>query len=307
MTPLRLALAYGLDMLAADPEWFPHPVRAFGAMIEHGEVLLRRCRATPRNEICGGAVLTVAVTAVACSMGWPSNAGWQVLLAWTTLATRSLLDEAGSVIGALDAGDLDAARHRLARIVGRDTQQLDQSEIARALIETLAESSCDGIVAPLFWLAVGGLPMALAYKAVNTLDSMVGHPEPPYRYFGRVPARVDDIANFAPARITALAIAASAGIHGLDARRSLAVWRRDGSLHASPNAGQSEAAMAGALDVRLGGTNSYEGRPHAAPVLHVEGRAPSPADAEIAVTIVATASALAFGAALLMIAWRCGR
>jgi adenosylcobinamide-phosphate synthase len=307
MTPLRLALAYGLDMLAGDPEWFPHPVRAFGAMIEHGETLLRRWCGTPTSEICGGAVLTAVVTAVACSMGWPSNAAWQVLLTWTTLATRNLLDEAGSVIGALDAGDLDAARVRLARIVGRDTGQLDESEIARALIETLAESSCDGIVAPLFWLAVGGLPMALAYKAVNTLDSMVGHPEPPYRYFGRVPARVDDIANFAPARIAALAIAASAGIHGLDARRSLVVWRRDGSLHASPNAGQGEAAMAGALGVRLGGTNSYEGRPHAAPVLHVEGRAPSPADAKTAVTLVATASALAFGAALLMTAWRRGR
>lgn len=304
MTPIRLALAYGLDLLAGDPEWLPHPVRAFGVTIRRGEALLRRSGGTPARDVCGGAVLTAAVTATAWWMGRPSNAAWQVLLAGTTLATRCLLDEARAVIRALDAGDLGAARGRLARIVGRDTQHLEESEIARALIETLAESCCDGIVAPLFWLAAGGLPMAMAYKAVNTLDSMIGHPEPPYRYFGRVPARLDDLANFAPARLTALAIAASARIHGLDARRSLAIWRRDGSLHASPNAGQSEAAMAGALGVRLGGINAYDGAPRRAPVLHAEGRAPSTRDARIAVTLVATASALAFAAAWLAIGRR---
>ncbi len=121
------------------------------------------------------------------------------------------------------------------------------------MIETLAESACDGIVAPMFWLAAGGVPGAMAYKAVNTLDSMIGHPEPPYRYFGRVAARLDDAVNLIPARLTALGIVAAAKVQGLNAIGARTIWQRDGDKHASPNAGQSEAAMAGALGVRLGG------------------------------------------------------
>jgi adenosylcobinamide-phosphate synthase len=181
--------------------------------------------------------------------------------------------------------------------VGRDTEHLDESEIARAVIETLAESACDGIVAPLFWLALGGLPAAMAYKAVNTLDSMIGHPEPPYRYFGRVAARLDDAANFVPARLTALAIAANRW----DALRS---WWRDGCKHASPNAGQSEAAIAGALGVRLGGTNFYDGQRHDGPLLNPERRPPTVRDARRALSIVAAVSAMAFGAALIVVRWR---
>jgi adenosylcobinamide-phosphate synthase len=303
MKPLHLVLAYGLDLLAGDPHWFPHPVRIMGALIQRGERLIRCFGGTPARDLCGGAVVTVAVTGLAWASGRPSNAGWQVLLGWTTLATRSLLNEAGSVIRALDAGDLAVARTRLKRIVGRDTAELDESEIARAVIETLAESACDGIVAPLFWLVSGGVPMAMAYKAANTLDSMIGHPEPPYRYFGRVPARLDDVANFVPARLTALAIAGAARIHGLDACRSIAIWRRDGDRHASPNAGQSEAAMAGALGVRLGGTNHYGGEAHTAPLLNPEGRRPSSRDAKLALHIVATASALVVGVAVFL-RWR---
>jgi adenosylcobinamide-phosphate synthase len=228
-------------------------------------------------------------------MGRPKNAAWQVLLTWTTLATRSLLDESLAVIRALEANDLVLARKRLARIVGRDTADLDESEIARALIETLAESACDGIVAPLFWLAVGGVPAAMAYKAINTLDSTIGHPEPPYRHFGRLAARMDDGANFIPARLTALGIVAAAKFQGGR------IWLRDGGLHASPNAGQSEAAMAGALGVRLGGANTYDGRLRLAPVLNAEGRRPMARDARAALSIVAIVSGLAFGVALL---WR---
>jgi adenosylcobinamide-phosphate synthase len=241
-------------------------------------------------------------------MGRPKNAAWQVLLAWTALATRSLLNEARSVIRALEAHDLALARQRLARIVGRDTAHLDESEISRAVIETLAESGCDGIVAPLFWLAAGGVPGAMAYKAINTLDSMIGHPEPPYRYFGRVAARLDDAANFIPARLTALSIVAAAKlpakISDWDARRARQIWCSDGNKHASPNAGQSEAAMAGALGVRLGGVSSYDGRTHHAPMLHAAGRRASVRDAKAAVTLVAVVSGLAFSAALLVIARR---
>jgi adenosylcobinamide-phosphate synthase len=300
MTAPRLALAYAVDLLFGDPEWFPHPVRWFGAMIRAGERWLRRAACGPREETVAGAALTGSVVAIAWAMGRPRNAGWQIFLASTALATRSLLDEASAVIRALEADDLALARRRLSRIVGRDTDHLTESEIARAVIETLAESACVGIVAPLFWLMAGGVPGAMAYKAVNTLDSMIGHWEPPYRYFGRVAARLDDAANFIPARLTALGIVAAAKVTGLDARRAREVWVLDGDKHASPNAGQCEAAMAGALGVRLGGRNSYEGEVHDAPHLHAEGRPASARDARAALSMVATVSALAFGAGLLV-------
>jgi adenosylcobinamide-phosphate synthase len=244
------------------------------------------------------------VVSIAWLLGRPKNRGWQVLLAWTVLATRSLLDEAGAVIRALEADDIPTARRRVARIVGRDTAHLTESEIARAVIETLAESACDGIVAPLFWLAVGGVSCAMAYKAVNTLDSMIGHPEPPYRFFGRIAARLDDGVNFVPARLTALGIVAAANMRGLDAGRARQVWHLDGARHASPNAGQCEAAMAGALGVQLGGTRSYAGRQHPASLLNSPGRPPSVRDARTALSLVAIVSGIAFGAALLVVGLR---
>ena len=295
MTPGRLAAAYVLDLAAGDPEWFPHPVRFFGALIEWGDRSLRRLG----SDTASGALLTAGVVSIAWVLGRPRDTAWQVMLAWTTLATRSLLDEARAVIRALEFGELATARVRLARIVGRDTAHLDENEIARAVIETLAESACDGIVAPLFWLAAGGVPYAMAYKALNTADSMIGHPEPPYRYFGRVAARLDDCANLVPARLTALAISAAAR-----SERALQIWWRDGGRHASPNAGQSEAAMAGALGVRLGGTNSYDGARYVTPVLYAEGRTATTHDARRALVIVAAVSGIAFGVALAVVAWK---
>jgi adenosylcobinamide-phosphate synthase len=304
VTPFRLSLAYALDLLAGDPEWFPHPVRGFGALARWGERWLRQRADGRREELLAGAALTGSVVTLAWGLGRPPNPAWQVLLAWTALATRSLLSEASAVIRALEAGDLELARHRLARVVGRDTRHLERSEISRAVIETLAESACDGIVAPLFWLAAAGVPGAMAYKAVNTLDSMIGHWEPPYRYFGRAAARLDDAANFFPARLTALGIVAAARVQGLNAARARRIWRLDGNQHASPNAGQSEAAMAGALGVRLGGASSYDGKLHDAPLLNAEGRPASVRDARAALTTVAIVSGLAFGAALLVVAAR---
>jgi adenosylcobinamide-phosphate synthase len=286
-----------MDLVLGDPEWFPHPVRWFGSLIRVGERWLRRFDWSPQGEVLAGAALTVSVAWFGWALGRPQNALWQVLLGWTALATRCLLDEAGAVIRALEADDLDLARRRLARIVGRDTEHLNHSEIARAVIETLAESACDGIVAPLFWLTAGGVSCAMAYKAVNTLDSMIGHPEPPYRYFGRAAARLDDAANWIPARLTALGIV-------LNARQARKIWWRDGNKHASPNAGQCEAAMAGALGVRLGGANSYDGHFHAAPLLCAEGRPATVRDARAALRMVATVSGLAFGMALLVLARR---
>ena len=270
-------------------------------MISVGERQLRRLGGEPATELLAGAALTGGVVSMAWALGRPRNAVWQVLLAWAALATRSLLDEASAVIRALEADDLASARTRVARIVGRDTAHLDATEISRAVIETLAESTCDGIVAPLFWLALGGVPFGMAYKAINTLDSMIGHPEPPYRYFGRFAARLDDAASFIPARLSALGILSAAMFQGFG------IWLRDRNKHASPNAGQSEAAMAAALGVQLGGPASYDGHPHHAPLLNAAAQRPSVKDARAALSIVAVVSGLAFGAALLAVAWRSRR
>jgi adenosylcobinamide-phosphate synthase len=311
IAPACLACSYALDLLAGDPEWLPHPVRAFGWLIRAGERLLATFRLSRAGELAAGAALSLSVTGIAWMAGRiparlprPIGAAAEILLAWTALATRCLLDEVSAVLAALESGDLPLARVRLARIVGRDTMDLGENEIARALVETLAESACDGIVAPLFWLAVGGVPAALAYKAVNTLDSMIGHPEPPYRDFGCFAARLDDAANLLPARLTTLLVVGGAALQGGDARAAWHIWRRDGDLHASPNAGQSEAAMAGALGVRLGGLNFYDGLPHAGPVLGAEGWPPGPGDVRAASRVVAAVSALAFAGALLFAAWR---
>jgi adenosylcobinamide-phosphate synthase len=284
-----------LDLIAGDPQAMPHPVRLIGGAISLGERWLLRS-GSDAQEFLRGAFLTATVVAgswVAARTAMRAGAAAEVLLAWTTLATRSLLDESAAVLDALDRNDLVLARSRLAMIVGRDTATLDEPEVLRAVIETLAESLCDGIVAPLFYLALGGVPLAFAYKAVNTLDSMIGHPEPPYRYFGRVAARLDDIANFIPARVAASAIVAASR----NARRSWSILLRDGDRHPSPNAGRPEAAMAGALGVRLGGMNYYEGRPSPKPVIGGEGRCATRQDARAALRITAVASLIVFSAA----------
>ena len=302
MRPARFFAAYALDWIAGDPETTPHPVRLIGAAISFGERAFRR-PAKPGIEILQGALLTGAIVASAWTAGRAvrkAGAIGDVLLAWTTLATRNLLDESSAVIRRLEVGDLAESRRLLSRIVGRDTEALDEPEIARAVIETLAESLCDGVVAPLIYLAMGGAPAALAYKAVNTLDSMIGHPEPPNRYFGRVAARLDDAANFVPARIAAASLCAAAFLVRGASRQAWSVFMRDGSLHPSPNAGQPEAAMAGALGVRLGGLNYYAGAPSPKPLLGREGRSPNAGDARQALRITGMASLLVFS-----LAWGC--
>jgi adenosylcobinamide-phosphate synthase len=311
-----LACAYAMDWVAGDPEWLPHPVRAIGRLIAGGESLARPGQRSPSRDVWLGALVTtlvVGVTAVAAlSLLYAARSidrrlAWiaEALLAWTVLATGSLLGEATQVIEALERRDIVSARERLARIVGRDTASLDDSEIARGLIETLAESACDGIIAPLCFLVAGGVPAALAYKAINTLDSMIGHRDPPYTHFGRVAARLDDVANVIPARLTALVIAIAAACTRQHVAGAVRVWWRDGANHDSPNAGHPEAAMAGALAVCLGGTNYYDGVPSPKPLIGAEGEAPTVAKARVACRIVAAASLLAFVAAVLLLwAWR---
>ncbi len=270
---LLFALAYALDCLVGDPEWAPHPVRWMGRLIQYGECFLRRFVRTSRSEFAGGFLLSLALVGVFGLGSWRLLVWlgeWNrtlefilaLYLAVTTLSTRSLLDEAFAVRRLLANGNLPAARRQVARIVGRDTHSLDEPEITRAVIETLAESACDGIVAPMFYLAIGGVPAALAYKAVNTLDSMIGHRDKRYEYFGKFAARLDDAVNFIPARLTAVLFVLAACVLRLDSRGAWRVLFRDGGKHKSPNAGRPEAAMAGALNVRLGGENFYDGERH---------------------------------------------
>jgi adenosylcobinamide-phosphate synthase len=209
--------------------------------------------------------------------------------------------EASAVTARLEYGDVCGAQRYVARIVGRDTAQLDAPEIARATIETLAESACDGIIAPLLALAIGGVPLALAFKAASTLDSMIGHIEPPYTFLGRASARLDDVACYLPARITAFLIAGCAPLVGADARRAFAVLRADGHRHRSPNAGRPEAAMAGALGVRLGGCNHYDGVAREGAFLGVDLAAPTIGAARQAAALVGVSAAIfaaTIGAAL---------
>ena len=273
ISPASFVLAYVLDWLIGDPSWWPHPVCWMGRMIRSGERLLRKVAQTPSSEFVAGLALTVLVVS-AFGVGswavlrwlqsWNQTLGIviSVCLSASTLATRSLLDEAYVVTRFLATGDLVSARQHLSRIVGRETHELDAQEVTRATIETLAESASDGIVAPMFYLAIGGAPAALAYKAINTLDSMIGHRGKQYEFFGKCAARLDDAASYVPARLTALLLVAGAWTLKLNWRGAWRILHRDGGKHESPNAGRPEAAMAGALGVRLGGTNFYDGEAH---------------------------------------------
>ena len=309
-----LPMVYVLDQVAGDPEWFPHPVRLIGFTISRGEGLLRRPGRMSAIEVASGAALTVAVVgstyritsmmirrAESCSR--PLGFATELLLGWTCLAARNLEQEAIAVIDAMQSGNLPFARRRLARIVGRDTGELDASEISRAVIETVAESASDGIIAPLFYMAIGGVPLAMAYKAVNTLDSMIGHADSRYFYFGKVAAHLDDVANYLPARITALAIvAASQFVDRLDPRAAWQTWLRDGAKHKSPNAGQPESAIAGALHVALGGDNTYAGELVAAQRMGEEFPAPTVRKSRQAVRLVSAASLVGLALGVLLTA-----
>jgi adenosylcobinamide-phosphate synthase len=302
---LLLPAAYALDRLAGDPEWFPHPVRLIGLAISRGETWLRRPNQSNTYELAVGTALTIAIVGstywlAACILRkadrYSTSLGiaTEVILGWTCLAARSLEDEAHSVIDALGSGDLGHARQRVARIVGRDTDRLDTQEVSRAVIESVAESASDGIMSPLFYMALGGVPLAMAYKAINTMDSMIGHADTRYFYFGKAAARLDDAANYLTSRLTALTIvAASRFVSDSYSKAAWRTWRRDGSRHKSPNAGQPESAVAGALQVALGGPNTYAGEPIAAQQMGAEFPSATPAKAAQAIRLVSTTSFLA--------------
>jgi adenosylcobinamide-phosphate synthase len=281
MTGGELAVACLLDAAVGDPRWLPHPVRWMGFLVDWYDRRVYRLLLSPAKQRMAGLLLAAALPAGSYGAGvlliWLGNSleslwgsAIAVLLAWTTLAARDLINHVLAVQRALQSMSLAEARTAVAHIVGRDTKEMNESDIVRATVETIAESTADGIVAPLFYLVLGGAPLALAYKAISTLDSMVGHLDDRYRWFGWASARVDDMANFFPARITALLLVLSAGIVSRSWPVMQQAWQillRDGSCHPSPNSGHPEAAMAGALGVQLGGMNYYDGLPVERPCL----------------------------------------
>lgn len=294
---LQLVLAALADALAGDPPRWPHLVRCMGRVISWLEISLRRALATPGGLRLAGLLLVLAVVggfglaawlllALAASLAAPL--GWLLGLAlsFECLAAGQLWREARGVSRPLQHGDLELARRRLALIVGRDASRLDQAGLRRALLETVAENLNDGVVAPLFYLVLGGPALAVAYKAVNTLDSMVGYKNQAYADLGLIPARLDDLAGWAPARLTALIMVAACPLLGLDAGQAWRVLRRDHAAHKSPNAGWPEAAAAGALGLRLGGPNYYGGVRVEKPWLNASGRDPVDSDLEFGLRLM---------------------
>jgi len=289
-----LAAACVLDVVLGDPHALPHPVGAFGAAIAAAD-RARPADARPARDLALGAALTAVLVAGAWAIGAAVDRGLDPLripVAASTLAARSLDDAVRGVHDALVVGDLAGSRRRVAWIVGRDTAELGTHEVARAALETLAESFCDGVVAPLAALRVGGCAAALAFKAISTLDSTIGHREAPYTWFGRAAARLDDVANFVPARIAALAIAAAAAVTGDDAGAAVRIACAEASMHRSPNAGWPEAALAGALGIRLGGDNRYDGVLRTGAVFNRDAREPDARDIARGLVLVRIAGVL---------------
>ncbi|MFE4019470.1 cobalamin biosynthesis protein [Streptomyces sp. NPDC059101] len=289
------ALGFLGDLIAADPRR-GHPVAAFGraaAAVERRLWRDHRGHGAAHTVLCaGGAAAGAALLERAVRHRPAARTALTAAAVWVVLGGTSLGREARAVGGALAAGDLDAARARLPHLCGRDPQALDGPQMARAVVESVAENTSDAVVGALVWGAVGGVPGLVAFRAVNTLDAMVGHKSPRYRRFGWAAARLDDVAGWPGSRLTA----ALTVLAGPDRRGALRAWRADGGAHPSPNAGPVEASFAGALGIRLGGTLAYGGRVEHRPVLNGGARPPGVSDIERAARLSRQVSLLALGA-----------
>lgn len=265
----QMLAAFGLDLLLGDPRWLPHPVKFMGMLAMALEAPLRRTIRWDRLAGVFAVCLVLGLTGISAfllirgaGVLHPAAAdAVSIVLLYTTLASRDLIQHSSRVYGALRRENLDEARRCVSMLVGRDTGSLDETGVVRAAVESVAENLVDGVTAPMFFAALGGPVGAILYKAVNTLDSTFGYKDDRYILFGWASARLDDAANYLPARLTAPLMAFSAAVLGYRPLQSLRIFIRDGRKHASPNAGLPEAAMAGALGVQLGGLNYYDGEP----------------------------------------------
>lgn len=276
---IALCLGFCMDLCFGDPRWLPHPVRWIGRWISKAEKLLRPCfKRSEKGERRAGVLLvcsvvipvglvTAVILAAAFCLHPLAYLAVESLMTYQLLAVKSLKDESMKVCHALKAGDLEGARYAVSMIVGRDTKPLTDLGITKAAVETVAENTSDGVIAPLFYTALGGPVLGWIYKAVNTMDSMVGYQNEAYLNFGRAAARLDDLVNFIPARLAALLMIAASFLTGLDGRGAWRIFRRDRFCHKSPNSAQTEAACAGALGIRLAGDAWYFGVLHQKPTI----------------------------------------
>lgn len=271
---LSVLIGFIIDLIVGDPHSLPHPVVGIGKLISSLEKLLRRLfpKTAIGENIAGGVLWLLVVT---ISTGAPCLVLWlcwllspwvylavQSIMCWQILATKSLRDESMKVYRALETGDMEKSRYAVSMIVGRDTASLDDAGVTRAAVETVAENTSDGIIAPMLFLLIGGAPLGFFYKAVNTMDSMLGYVDPPYRNIGLVPAKMDDVMNFIPARLSALLMLIAGWILRFDVKNGWKIFRRDRFNHASPNSAQTESVCAGLLGLRLAGDAWYHGVLH---------------------------------------------
>jgi len=284
----QLSIAFVLDLLFGDPVWLYHPVRLIGKLISATEKLLRRLfPKTKKGERTAGFFLLVIVVGVTLAVsalvlwGLGKISPWLAKIVETfwmyqILATKCLKVESMKVYDAVKAQDIERSRRMISYLVGRDTSALTFGEIIKAAVETVAENTTDGVLAPMIFMAIGGAPLGFAYKAVNTLDSMVGYKNDKYRYLGTCSALFDDLVNFIPARIAGVLMIVSAFLCGYDAKGAAKIFVRDRNKHLSPNSAQTESACAGALGLQLGGTHDYFGKPVVKPAIGDRRHAPAP-------------------------------
>ncbi|MDD7341965.1 MAG: adenosylcobinamide-phosphate synthase CbiB [Firmicutes bacterium] len=306
-----LVLGFCIDLLLGDPHSIPHPVVLIGKLISAMEKLVRKIfPKTVRGENVAGGVLWFLVVLISTAVpvgilylgykvGTWLGLALESIMCWQILATKSLKVESMKVYTALKAGNPAEYRRAVSMIVGRDTAALDDRAVARAAVETVAENTSDGMIAPMLYLAIGGAPLGFFYKAVNTMDSMLGYVEMPYKNIGLVPAKMDDFFNFLPARLSALLMLLAGWLEGLDIRRGWRIWRRDRRNHASPNSAQTESVCAGLLGLRLAGDAYYHGVLHKKPYIGDPVR-------EIEYEDIPRACRLLYGTAMVSLVLFCG-
>ena len=296
---LALALGFLLDLLLGDPAWLYHPVCAIGRYIAFMEKRLRRRGGNLRRSAvvltASTVLLTMAITAALLGLlslwgRWPGLIGMAVM-DWLGIAVTSMAREARGVEKALASG-VAAGRKQVARIVGRDTQNLSEDDVIRATVETVAENTTDGVISPLLYGAIGGPVLLWGFKAASTLDSMVGYLDEKYRDIGWSSARLDDVLNYIPARITGVVMCLTAWLMGLDGKNAWRILRRDHANHKSPNCAWSESAAAGALHIQLGGVHDYFGKPVVKPTIGDSDRTPERRDIGRAIRLLYGTSAL---------------
>lgn len=286
---LALAAGFLLDLIFGDPSWMYHPVCLMGKLISSLERKIRRIFPKTKGGELGGGLLEVVLVCVLCGgiplvilyvayavMPWLGFA-LETYWCYQLLATKSLRDESMKVYDRLKNGTLEEARHAVSMIVGRDTKNLTEEGVTKAAVETVAENTSDGIIAPMLYMAVGGVPLMFLYKGINTMDSMLGYKNDKYLCFGRCAAKLDDIVNYIPARISGWLMVAATLFTGMDTKNGAKIYRRDRRNHASPNSAQTEAAMAGALQIQLAGDAYYFGKLYEKPTI---GDAIRPVEAE---------------------------